>query len=162
MSLTTKDGSSAKRPHQAFLILSEATGLEAPYPFTIKASGKGSVEIVCDCAPRDDAINVLTSPQTQKDLPVQLLLSDIPLKASIVLGSFGSSKGSISPVFDIEVQLDPNTPTPDYKAPVRYGKRSTIQHIFREDAKSPPMFISLVFVLAVLGTVPPLFIGVCV
>lgn len=105
---------------------------------------------------------MLTSPQTQKDLPVQLLLSDIPLKASIVIGSFGSSKGSISPVFDIEIQLDPNTPTPDYKAPVRYGKRSTIQHIFREDAKSPPMFISLVFVLAVLGTVPPLFIGVCV
>lgn len=141
VSLTTKDGSSAKRPHQAFLILSESTGLEAPYPLTIKASGKGSVEI------------------TQKDLPVQLLLSDVPLKASIVLGSFGSSKGSISPVFDIEIQLDPNTPTPDYKAPVRYGKRSTIQHIFREDAKSPPMIISLVFVLAVLGTLPPLFIG---
>ncbi|KAF7549157.1 hypothetical protein G7Z17_g6580 [Cylindrodendrum hubeiense] len=141
VALTTKEGSSDKRPHQAFLILTESTGLEAPYPLTLKASGKGSVDI------------------TQKDLPIQLLLSDVPLKASIVLGSFGSSKASIVPAFDIEVQVDPNTPAPQYQAPIRYGKRATIQHTFREDAKSPPVFISLVFVLAVLATVPPLFIG---
>ncbi|KAH7156542.1 Dolichyl-diphosphooligosaccharide--protein glycosyltransferase subunit Swp1 [Dactylonectria macrodidyma] len=140
VSLTTKEGSTSKRPHQAFLILTESSGLEAPFPLTLKASGKGSVEI------------------TQKDLPVQLLLSDV-LKASIVVGSFGPSKASIIPAFEVEVQLDANTPAPQYKAPVRYGKRATIQHIFRADAKSPPIFISLVFVLAVLAAVPALFFG---
>lgn len=55
VSLTTTEASKAKRPHQAFLVLTEETGLEAPYPLTIKASGKGSVEIVCDCLPVDAA-----------------------------------------------------------------------------------------------------------
>ncbi|KAK7403995.1 hypothetical protein QQX98_010222 [Neonectria punicea] len=141
VSLTTKEGSKDKRPHQAFLVLTESSGLEAPFPLTVKPSGKATVEI------------------SQKDLPVQLLLSDVPLKASVVLGSFGSSKASIAPVFDIQIQLDPNTPAPQYNAPVRYGKRAEIRHTFREDAKSPPMIISLVFVLAVLATVPALFAG---
>ena len=48
VSLTTKEGSKAKRPHQAFLIVKESSGLEAPYPLTVKESGKGTVEIVCD------------------------------------------------------------------------------------------------------------------
>lgn len=46
VSLTTKDGAKAKRPHQAFLIVKESTGLEAPFPLTIKESGKGTVDIV--------------------------------------------------------------------------------------------------------------------
>lgn len=46
VSVTTKDGSKAKRPHQAFLVLREASGLEAPFPLTVKESGKGTVEIV--------------------------------------------------------------------------------------------------------------------
>lgn len=46
VSVTTKEGSKAKRPHQAFLVLKEASGLEAPYPLTVKESGKGTVEIV--------------------------------------------------------------------------------------------------------------------
>jgi oligosaccharyltransferase complex subunit delta (ribophorin II) len=46
VSVTTKDGSEGKRPHQAFLILTESSGLEAPYPLTVKTSGKGTVEIV--------------------------------------------------------------------------------------------------------------------
>lgn len=47
VTLTTKDGSKAKRPHQAFLIVKEASGLEAPFPLNVKDSGKGTVEIVC-------------------------------------------------------------------------------------------------------------------
>jgi len=43
---------------------------------------------------------------------------------------------------------------------VRYGKQPEIKHTFRADPKSPPKVISLVFVLAVLATVPALFIGV--
>lgn len=50
VSLTVKDGSKAKRPHQAFLMVKEASGLEAPYPLTVKESGKGTVEIVCPIA----------------------------------------------------------------------------------------------------------------
>jgi oligosaccharyltransferase complex subunit delta (ribophorin II) len=48
VTVVTKDGSKAKRPHQAFLVVKESTtGLEAPFPLTVKDSGKGSVEIVC-------------------------------------------------------------------------------------------------------------------
>jgi hypothetical protein len=48
VSLTAKEGGRAKRPHQAFLIIKETdTGLEAPFPLTLKDSGKGIVEIVC-------------------------------------------------------------------------------------------------------------------
>ena len=47
VSLTTKEGSKGKRPHQAFLVVKEASGLEAPYALTVKESGKGTVEIVC-------------------------------------------------------------------------------------------------------------------
>lgn len=46
VSLTTTDGSKSKRPHQAFLMVKEASGLEAPYPLTVKESGKAQVSIV--------------------------------------------------------------------------------------------------------------------
>lgn len=45
--LTTKEGSTAKRPHQAFLTLHEpTTGLEESFPFSLKENGKGKVEVV--------------------------------------------------------------------------------------------------------------------
>jgi oligosaccharyltransferase complex subunit delta (ribophorin II) len=46
VSLTAKDGSKAKRPHQAFLLVKESSGLEAPFPLEVKDSGKGAVELV--------------------------------------------------------------------------------------------------------------------
>lgn len=47
VTVVTKDGSKPKRPHQAFLVVKESiSGLEAPFPLTVKDSGKGSVEIV--------------------------------------------------------------------------------------------------------------------
>jgi oligosaccharyltransferase complex subunit delta (ribophorin II) len=46
IALTTKEGSKAKRPHQAFLLLKEKSGLEAPYPLDIKSSGKATVDLV--------------------------------------------------------------------------------------------------------------------
>ncbi|QPG95216.1 hypothetical protein C2857_007852 [Epichloe festucae Fl1] len=142
VSLTTKEGSTAKRPHQAFLVVREASGLEAPFPLTIKESGKAAVQI------------------SQKDLPDQLLSSQLPLEASLILGSTGSAKGSITPVFDIEVRMDPGHPTPSSPAaPLRYGKLGEIHHIFRADPKNPPKIVSLVFALAVLATVPALLIG---
>ncbi|KAL6789406.1 Alpha/Beta hydrolase protein [Trichoderma sp. SZMC 28012] len=141
VTLTTKDGSTAKRPHQAFLVVKEASGLEAPFPLTVKDSGKGTVEI------------------SQKDLPVQLLLSQEPLEASLVLASFGSSKGSVTPVFDFTVKLDAASSAPSYEKPLRYGKLAEIHHIFRADPKNPPKIVSITFALAVLATVPALFIG---
>lgn len=47
VSLTTQEGSNSKRAHQAFLVLKEASGLEAPFPLALKESGKGSVKLVC-------------------------------------------------------------------------------------------------------------------
>ena len=45
--LTTQDGKTAKRPHQAFLLLKDAeTGLDISYPFNVKDSGKAKVDLV--------------------------------------------------------------------------------------------------------------------
>ncbi|KAF1737800.1 Dolichyl-diphosphooligosaccharide--protein glycosyltransferase subunit 2 [Beauveria bassiana] len=141
LSLTAEEAGKAKRPHQAFLVLREtASGLEAPFPLTIKESGKGTVKL------------------TQKDLPIQLLNSATPLEAKIVLGSFGSSKAIVASVFDINVVRDPSHVN-TYEAPLRYGKRPEIHHIFRADPKNPPKIISLVFAGAVLAAIPVLFIS---
>ncbi|KAK3498350.1 hypothetical protein B0T13DRAFT_259964 [Neurospora crassa] len=141
--LTAKEDGKAKRPHQAFVTIQEQeTGLEAPFPLTVKDTGKAVVQI------------------SQKDLPVQFLLSPKPLKASVIIGSFGEARAVNTPVFDIEIQTDPNTPLPKYEAPIRYGKKPEIHHIFRPDPQSPPKVISLFFALAVAATVPALFISV--
>lgn len=45
--LTTQEGKTAKRPHQAFLEIKDVnTGLETSYAFSVKESGKGKVELV--------------------------------------------------------------------------------------------------------------------
>lgn len=45
--LTTIDGEAAKRPHQAFLTLTESsTGLEESFVLSVKESGKGKVDLV--------------------------------------------------------------------------------------------------------------------
>jgi hypothetical protein len=45
--LTTVDGKTAKRPHQAFLTLTDpTTGLEESYVLNVKESGKGKVDLV--------------------------------------------------------------------------------------------------------------------
>lgn len=47
VTLTTQEGSSAKRPHQAFLLLKDGqTGLDVSYPFTVKENGKSRLELV--------------------------------------------------------------------------------------------------------------------
>lgn len=76
------------------------------------------------------------------------------------MASSGSIKGSVTPIFDIALKLDVNGPSPSYEAPLRYGKLPEIHHIFRADPKNPPKIVSLVFSLAVLATVPALFVGV--
>jgi hypothetical protein len=45
--LTTVDGKTAKRPHQAFLTLTDpTTGLEESYVLNVKESGKGKIDLV--------------------------------------------------------------------------------------------------------------------
>ncbi|KAE8447031.1 hypothetical protein EG329_011166 [Mollisiaceae sp. DMI_Dod_QoI] len=138
--LTATEAGTAKRPHQAFLLLRDQdTGLETTFQFSVKESGKGKVDF------------------TQKDLPVQLILSSQPLRATLLLASFGSTQAFSSHVFDLEIKTDPNAPLPKYEKPLRYGKLNEIHHIFKPDAKSGPMVISLFFVLAIVTTVPVLF-----
>ena len=90
---------------------------------------------------------------------MQLLLSPKPVKASIVIGSFGSAQALLAPVFDVEFKPDPSAAPPTYEQPLRYGKLPEIHHIFRADPRSPPKIVSLVFVLAVAATVPALLVG---
>lgn len=42
------------------------------------------------------------------------------------------------------------------EAPVRYAAEKEIHHIFRDDPRSPPMIITLVFAAAVIGALPVL------
>lgn len=47
VALTTTEGRSGKRPHQAFLSLSEQeTGLQDSFGFSVKETGKGKLDIV--------------------------------------------------------------------------------------------------------------------
>ncbi|KAI0906719.1 Oligosaccharyltransferase subunit Ribophorin II-domain-containing protein [Ustulina deusta] len=140
--LVAKDDGKGKRPHQAFVVLQdELSGLEAPFPMTVKENGKAVVDI------------------KYADLPVQLATSTAPLKASVVLASFGSSQGLNTPVFSVTLKTDPNATPLVYEKPLRYGKRELIHHTFRADPKNPPKIISAFFSLAVLATVPVLFVG---
>ncbi|CZR55744.1 related to oligosaccharyltransferase delta subunit (ribophorin II) [Phialocephala subalpina] len=138
--LTATEAGAAKRPHQAFLLVRDQdTGLEATFPFQVKESGKGKVDF------------------TQKDLPIQLLTSSQPLRATLLLASFGSTQAFSNHVFNLDVKTDPNVPLPKYEKPLRYGKLDEIHHIFKADPKSGPKIISLFFVLSILATIPVLF-----
>ncbi|KAM0288104.1 hypothetical protein ACHAQH_000172 [Verticillium albo-atrum] len=140
ISLTTKENGKAKRPHQAFLILRDtATGLEAPFPLTVKESGKGSVEIA------------------QKDLPIQHSITPEHLTAYIVIGSFGSSAAIESPLFNVEIDRNPDDLRPlSYEAPLRYGKLNEQTHHYRKHDTSPNILLSLIGLGLVVATYPAL------
>ncbi|KAI2626795.1 Oligosaccharyltransferase subunit Ribophorin II-domain-containing protein [Xylaria nigripes] len=140
--LIAKDGGKGKRPHQAFVVLQdELSGLEAPFPMMVKDNGKAVVEI------------------KYADLPVQLATSTSPLKASLMLASFGSSQGFNKPIFSVALKDDPSASLIVYEKPPRYVKREEIHHIFRADPKNPPKIVSIIFSAAVLVALPALFIG---
>lgn len=91
------------------------------------------------------------------ELPVALLAQ--PLKAILVIGSFGEVKPLLSEVFTLKVEEDMKGDFPTYTAPERYAAKEEIHHIFRPDQKSPPKIISLVFTLTVSATLPLLFVS---
>lgn len=154
--LTTIDGKTAKRPHQAFLTLTDpTTGLEESFVFDVKESGKAKVNLVC--CQINSSWMMLTTSQAHKDLPYQFLSSSKPIAASIVIGSFGSSTPYKSKAFDLQVSPDPNAPVTVPEAPLRYAAEPEIHHIFRADPKSPPKIITIVFAAAVAASLPVLF-----
>ena len=152
--MTAKEDNKAKRPHQAFLLVRDPkSGLDTSFAFQVKDNGKGKIELVILPA-QLAAFTVDPIIQTQKDLPTQLLSSTGPLDASLVIASFGSSKPYNGKAFDLSVELDPGSPLPTSKKPLRYGKLQEIHHIFKPDPKSPPKIITLVFAAAVIAALP--------
>lgn len=105
-------------------------------------------------------IRLTCVPQTQKDIPVQLLASTSPLSASLVLASFGESKPYNSKAFNLVIKSDTTSVSPTVPSPLRYGKLPEIHHIFKADAKSPPKIISLFFTAIVVAALPALYIVV--
>lgn len=96
------------------------------------------------------------SGQTPKALPLQFLHSTKPLKATIVIASFGSTQAFSNHVLDLELLINADAGVPKVVKPLRYGKLSEIHHIFKADPKSGPVIISIFFVLAILASVPVL------
>ncbi|KZM19627.1 uncharacterized protein EKO05_0003991 [Ascochyta rabiei] len=137
LDLTTVDGKTAKRPHQAFLTLTDpATGLEASFVLNVKDSGKAKLFL------------------SHKDLPHQFLTSTKPIPASIVVGAFGSSAPYKQKVFDLAVTRDANVPLAIPEPPLRYAAEPEIHHVFRDDPKSPPKIITIFFAAAVAAALP--------
>lgn len=78
-----------------------------------------------------------------------------PLDAKLLIGSFGSAEAYNGAAFKLAVTRNPDQPVPTVEVS-RYGKLPEIHHIFKEDARSPPIVITLAFVAMVLGTLPVL------
>ncbi|KAJ5294188.1 hypothetical protein PENANT_c028G04152 [Penicillium antarcticum] len=138
VTLTAQEGSSPKRPHQAFLLLKDAhTGLDISYPFTVKENGKSRVEL------------------TKKDLPIQFLSLPEPVDARVVIGGLGTSDAYDSSVFQLSIDRNPELAVPTVETD-RYGKKPEIHHIFKNSPSNPPIVITLAFVAMVGAAIPVL------
>ncbi|KAL5342838.1 Oligosaccharyltransferase subunit Ribophorin II-domain-containing protein [Aspergillus crustosus] len=138
VALTAQDGKSATGAHQVFLLLQEPkSGLDISYPFSVKDNGKSRVEL------------------TWKDLPSQFVSTSGQLDARILIGSFGNSKAYNAPAFQLSLARGADEPIPKFEVS-RYGQLPEIHHIFKTDAQSPPVIITLVFIALVLAAFPVL------
>ncbi|KAK6527280.1 hypothetical protein TWF281_010468 [Arthrobotrys megalospora] len=137
--LTTKEGDTAKRPHQLFLFVKDtASELESFFAFDVKESGKARLDL------------------TQKDIPTALLTSE-SLSLTLALGSFGQSTPLSVEIAKVTPILDAAAKKALPEPPLKYQKMNEIHHIFRAEPKSPPKIISLVFLVAVIVCLPGLF-----
>lgn len=59
-------------------------------------------------------------------------------------------------MFDLAITRDPAVPLNTPEAPLRYAAAPEIHHIFRDDPKSPPKPITMVFAAAVAAMLPVL------
>ncbi|KAB8336922.1 hypothetical protein FH972_021227 [Carpinus fangiana] len=142
LSLTLTSASRPSRPHQAFLTLSDpATALEDAFPLDVKESGKATLSLA------------------HKDIPLQLLAA-AALDARIVLGSFGSAAPLAAPVFTLAPAGNsdgtPSAAQTAVPAAPRYGKLPDLHHTFRDEPRSPPAFITILFAGAVFASLPVL------
>jgi len=70
ITLTAQEKGKGKRPHQAFLVLRETTtGVEAPFPLTVKDNGKATLEIVRPLAPLQNKTKNCQSYKTVQEGP---------------------------------------------------------------------------------------------
>ena len=80
--LTTTEGRTAKKPHQAFLTLHEpTTGLEESFAFSIKENGKGKVELVSrdnECGRILEGANKCSLDPERSSIPVSCKLEACP------------------------------------------------------------------------------------
>ncbi|KAK6512583.1 hypothetical protein TWF481_001467 [Arthrobotrys musiformis] len=137
--LTTKEGDTAKRPHQLFLFVKDTESeLESFFPFDIKESGKARLDL------------------TLKDIPIALLSSS-SLSLTLTVGSFGQSTPLSLEIAKVTPVLDAATKKSLPEPALKYQKMKEIHHIFRAEPKSPPKVISLVFLVAVAVCLPGLF-----
>ena len=87
--------------------------------------------------------------------------SSAPLSISLIIASFGSSTPYHNHAFDLVLDLDPSSRIAAAgEKPTRYGKLIEIHHTFKEDPRSPPKIITLIFTAAVVTTLPILAITV--
>ena len=91
--------------------------------------------------------------QMQDDLPIQFLRSLRPFDAEVIIGSFGSSVAYRGTAFSLQIERNTAAPIPSPEVE-RYGKLKEIRHIFSPSAKSPPIIVTLVFVVVVLAASP--------
>lgn len=91
---------------------------------------------------------------------MQFLTTSSPVDAEIVIGSFGSSDPYQKLAFQLSVNAEgkKSSKSGDIE---RYGKLPEIHHIFKQDAQSPAVIITLVFLVATLLTIPVLTASVC-
>jgi oligosaccharyltransferase complex subunit delta (ribophorin II) len=91
---------------------------------------------------------------------VQFLTGSNPIDAEIVIGSFGASDPYHKLAFQLSVNGEgkKSSKSDDIE---RYGKLPEIHHIFKEDPQSPAVFLTLIFLLATLITIPVLAGSVC-
>jgi hypothetical protein len=70
VTLTTQEGGSAKRPHQAFLLLKDfETGLDVSYPFAVKNNGKAKLEVVSHVHNLHQSVTANITPLTDPERP---------------------------------------------------------------------------------------------
>lgn len=125
---------------------------------SVKENGKAKLDLVMPSNRTLRAAYIPLTKQIINNIPAQLLISSLPLKASIVIASFGTSTPYKNHVFDLKIALDPTAPQPSIEKPLRYGALPEIHHIFRTDPRSPPKIVTLVFLGAVLACIPGIFI----
>ncbi|KAF2665241.1 hypothetical protein BT63DRAFT_392659 [Microthyrium microscopicum] len=137
VALTITNGGKPRQPHQAFVaIKSPASGLEESFPMKVDKDGKAKLDVKF------------------ADIPSALLNKS--LEASIVIGSFGSSKALRATAFSFAA---PSEASATASPPTRYTAQPEIHHIFKDDPKSPAKILSLVFTFGVLACLPVLLIA---